>query len=72
MAAHPQFSAEYPPIVETWQDTQRIWISAVEPGETRWYLTSVVRVREVWFGLIEIGLAFEGSCDSDLFEDTTS
>jgi hypothetical protein len=58
----------------TWEDplNKHVWIGPVEPGETCWCLTRVVRVREVWFGLIEIGLAFEGSCDSDLFEGVTT
>src|ERR1051326_5141910 len=41
-------------LILTWEDpiNKHVWISPVEPGETRWYLTRVVRVREVWFGLI--------------------
>jgi hypothetical protein len=58
----------------TWEVplSKHVWIGPFEPGETCWCLMRVVRVREVWFGLIEIGLAFEGSCDSDLFEGVTT
>jgi len=52
---------EEPPI-------KHVWIGLVRPAKTRWCPTRVVRVRETSTGLIEIGLAFEAACDSDLFK----
>ena len=45
---------------------KHVWIGLVKPAETRWYPTRVVRVRETSVGLVEVGLAFEASCDADL------
>jgi len=47
---------------------KHVWIGLVKPVETRWCPVRVVRVRETSVGLIEIGLAFEASCDSNLFK----
>jgi len=48
--------------------SKHVWIGLVKPVETRWCPVRVVRVRETSVGLIEIGLAFEASCDSNLFK----
>ena len=45
---------------------KHVWIGLVKPVVTRWCPTRVVRVRETSVGLVEIGLAVEASCDSDL------
>ena len=45
---------------------KHVWIGLVKPIETRWCPVRVVRVRETSVGLVEVGLAFEASCDSDL------
>ena len=45
---------------------KHVWIGLVKPVETRWCPVRVVRMRETSVGLVEIGLAFEASCDSDL------
>ncbi len=45
---------------------KHVWIGLVKPIETRWSPVRVVRVRETSVGLVEVGLAFETSCDADL------
>ena len=45
---------------------KHVWVGLVKPIETRWCPTRVVRVKETSIGFIEIGLAFDATCDSDL------
>jgi hypothetical protein len=45
-----------------------VWIGLDKPFETRWVPMKAVRFRETSGGLIEVGLAFQAFCGSDLFE----
>lgn len=48
--------------------TKYVWISLTKPFQTRWCPMKVVRSRETSVGLIEVGLAFQATCDSTLFD----
>ncbi len=48
--------------------SKHVWIGLAKPVVTRWCPVRVVRERETSVGLIEIGLAFEASCDSVLLK----
>src|SRR5271166_2467703 len=44
-----------------------VWISLTKSIATRWCPVRIVKVRETSVGLIEVGLAFKETRDSDLF-----
>jgi hypothetical protein len=45
-----------------------VWIGLTKSIAIRWCPVRVVRVRETSVGLVEVGLAFQATCDSDLFK----
>ncbi len=47
---------------------KHVWIGLARPLKTRWCPVRVIRVRELALGLTEVGLAFNSTCDSALFE----
>src|SRR5271157_2917924 len=47
---------------------EHVWLCLAQPVGARWCPVRIVRARETSVSLIEIGLAFEASCDSDLLK----
>jgi PilZ domain len=47
---------------------EHVWLCLAKPAGARWCPVMVIRARETSVGLVELGLAFEAPCDSDLFK----